>query len=273
MNQESVFSAKNSEAIAVITILFVALVVILGLAQTPKYQSSVKLLTVFNQEKIDPYTASRASAYLTNVLSEVIYSTSFVDNVFKTNFDLKDNLGVNQEKRQKNWKAMVKVKLQEDRGIIDINVLNENRDQADQFAQAITYTIITKYQLYHGFGDKVSVKIINSPITSTGWAQPKIVRNAFIGLITGFIFGLTIVVIFPQQNILTLLSFRIKKMATQDETIELVNREPRLPANADKINQYAVSRKNNYRVNFLDPAGSHEPIQSDQSDDNQYYGW
>ena len=169
---------------------------------------------------------------------------------------------------------MVKVKLQADRGIIDINVLNKNRDQADQFAQAITYTIITKHQLYHGFGDKVSVKIINRPITSTGWAQPKIIQNGFLGLFAGFIFGLTIVVIFPQQNLLDLFSFRIKKMATKDETVELVNREPRISAGgADGVNQDTASRQNNYRVNFLDPAKSHEPIPSDQSDDNQYYGW
>ena len=62
-------------------------------------------------------------------------------------------------------------------------------------------------------------------------------------------------------------------MATQDETIELVNREPRISAGADRVNQDTASRQNNYRVNFLDPAESHEPIQSDQSDDNQYYGW
>lgn len=274
MNQNILFSSKNIKTVAIITIIFIILSLGLSMTQRPKYQASVKLLTIFNQSNIDPYTASRTSEYITSVLGEVIYSNSFIDNIFKTDYEVVDTLGSTQEKREKNWKKMVKIRIQETKGVIEINVLHKDRNQAFQFAQAITHTLVTKNQMYHGFGDKISIKIINSPIVSAGWAQPKLISNGFMGLAAGIIIGLTFVVLFPQQDIFKLMTARSKKngKASADNNFDdMANAQ----SDQDLISQY----------NFYTPQPGFEMAEAentpavpatkteDDSSKNQFYNW
>lgn len=221
-----IFNSKNIKAVAFIAIIVVIISLTISVIQTPKYESSAKLLVVINQDNTDPYTLSRSSDYVAEILSEVIYSHSFISNVFKSEFDLRDELGFNREKRLKNWKKMVGIEIKEGRGIITIDVLHEDKDQANQFAQAISYLLITKHDTYHGLGDKVDIKIIDSPRVSDTLAQPKIIRNSVLGLIVGLILGFTFIIIFPEQMLFGTLFSRGKN--NHDETIELTNINPAL---------------------------------------------
>ena len=233
MNQEKIFNVRNIKTMASIAMVVMVISIIISLVQTPKYQSSAKLLIIYKQDNIDPYTATKTSEYITNILSEVIYSGSFVDNVFNSKFNLKNDLGINQETRQKNWRKMINNEVKADKGIITLRVLHREKNQASQFAQAIVYTITTKHQLYHGLGDKINIKIIDNPTTSESWAQPKIIYNALIGFVGGWIIGISIIILFPRQRILELLSYRTKKALIKDETIELVHadEEKNIPDN------------------------------------------
>lgn len=214
-----IFNAKNVKTIAFIALIAVILALGLSFIQTPKYKSSTKLLVVFNQDNMDVYTAAQTANYIASVLSEVVYSNSFIDNVFKSNFGLNDNFGLDQENRLKSWKKMVKVKTRENKGIILIDVFHQDKNQATQFAQAISSTLIAKHNLYHGSGEKVALKIIDEPITSQHWAQPKIIQNTLLGLIAGLILGFTFIVIFPEQKLIE--SIFQHRSFDQDELIEL----------------------------------------------------
>ena len=163
--ESNIFSMKNIKTIAFFAVVIMILSLVLSFIQPPKYQSSAKLLVVTSQESIDSYAASYTADYVATVLSEVIYSNSFIDNVYKTRFSLNDDLGFTQEKKQKNWKKMVRVRTKEGRGIIFIDVLHKDRDQADQFAQAIVHALITKHDLYHGLGDQIAIKVIDNPVS------------------------------------------------------------------------------------------------------------
>lgn len=222
MTQENLFNKNNLKTIAIFTIVFIVLSLALSLTQTPKYQASVRMIVVFNQEGVDPYTATRTGDYITNVLSEVIYSDSFVETVFKSGFSLKDELGDSQRVRMKNWKKMVKVAVKENKGIIGVNVLNRDRNQADQFARAIALTLINKHQAYHGLGDKVAIKIIDNPTVPDRWAEPNVWRNTLIGLVAGIIIGFTVIVVFPEQKIFMIFPRRAKKIiqVNPDEEIK-----------------------------------------------------
>lgn len=224
----NVIKKENLKTILFIGVLVMIVSLIFSFLQSPKYKSSVKLLVVFNQSNIDTYTASRASNYITNILGEVIHSNSFVENVFKNNFNLKDDLGINPEQRERNWRRLVQVRTKENTGIILIDVFHKNREQADKFAQAITYTLITKHQLYHGSGDQVVIRMVDGPITSEGWAQPKFFRNLTLGFITGLILGFTLIVVFPEQKLLSVIwPWRDHQWLENnpDEIIELVKPE------------------------------------------------
>lgn len=254
MNSYNIFNSKNIKTI----VIFALIGVIFGLAvsawQTPKFQASAKMLVVFKQDKIDAYSAAQSSNYLTGILSEAIYSSSFIDQVFKSNFDLKDTLGVNADKRLKNWKQMIKTKNQENKGIIVIDVLNSDKDQAEKFAQAVVYTLINKNSLYHGAGDQVEVRLIDGPSVKDQWAQPNIPQNSLLGLVAGLIIGLTLIVIFPEQRLFALI-IGGREAAKSDETMELY------PAVENVTEQFTAQPDQ--------PADNSDT----QSDPRQFYNW
>jgi capsular polysaccharide biosynthesis protein len=253
MNSENILKAKNIKAIIFIAVIILAISLIVSLVQTPKYQTSAKLLVVINQDNIDPYAASRTADYIANILSEVVYSNSFLENVLKSNFGLNDNLGLGQEKRLKAWKQMVRVRTKENKGIIFINVLNSDKNQTNQFTQAISYLLITKNNLYHGLGNKVEIKLIDGPIVSDEIAQPKIVYNGLLGLTVGLVLGFTFIIIFPEQKLFDI-SFGRHRRLVSDETIEFTNQlafAPRpspdeIPASRVPADQNQPAGANNY---------------------------
>ncbi|NCN07527.1 hypothetical protein GW933_02425 [Candidatus Falkowbacteria bacterium] len=221
MNPENIFNSKNIKTILFITVIVVIFGLVISLIQTPKYKSSAKLLVIFSQEDMNPYTSAQTSNYIAGILEEVIYSDSFIDAVFKTNFDLINDFSFSPEKKSKQWKKMVKPKLEDNKGIITIDVYHKDKEQANNFAQAISYTLITNHSLYHGSGDNVVVKMISTPSVAEKWSQPNIGQNLFLSLIAGIFAGLTFIIIFPQQEVLNFLLNR--KATLKDETIVFGN--------------------------------------------------
>lgn len=213
---------KNLKTIIILMVVVGVLSLAISLLQTPKYESQAKLIVVFNQENMDIYTAAQTSNYIANVLAEVIYSKSFMDNVLASNFNLQDNFGFGAEKRLKNWHKTVKTEILENKGIILISVLHSDKNQANQLAQAISYTLITKHQLYHGSGDRISLNIIDSPVVSDEWAQPKVLQNTLLGLLAGLLIGFALVIIFPEQKMLEYIKggWRQRKNQPQMKTTE-----------------------------------------------------
>ncbi len=264
MEQNSVFNLKNIKVVILITLIAVLITLGISFLQTPKYESSTKLITVFNQGNIDPYTAGKTSDYISNILSEVIYSNSFIDSVFKSQFHLKDTLGNNAETRAKNWKDMVKVQTKQNTGIINIDVYNTDRNQADQFSQAIAYTIINNGQLYYGTNDNVVIKVIDGPATTQNWAEPKIGRNAGLGLIAGLIVGLTFIFTFPEQQILKAFSIKPKLSLIGDENFELAN---------NNINRIYPTQNNQTQNRPTESAPTIPTVPTDKKNDDQFYNW
>ncbi len=243
MDSENIFNAKNLKTAALIATIGLIIALTISLIQTPKYKASAKLLVIFNQENMDIYTASQTSNYLSEVLSEVVYSNSFIKNVFESKFNLNDNLSQERTERLKSWRKMVRVKSRQNKGIIIIDVFHHDRNQAGEFAQAISYVLVTKHKLYHGSGDKVALKIIDSPSASQHWAHPRTLQNGLIGLFAGIIVGLTFIVIFPDQQLLKWL--KTKKTGRRDETIELTKEEAEpLSAPETKTSETSNSQDN-----------------------------
>lgn len=217
MNPENIFNSKNVKTIIFITIIVVILGLAVSFISVPKYKSSAKLLVIFSQKDMNPYTSAQTSNYLAGILAEVIYSDSFISNVFKTDFDLNYDLGLASEEKLKNWKKMVKVKLEDNKGLITLDVYHRDKEQAYNFAQAISYTLITSHTLYHGSGESVAVKMISTPSISDKWAKPDIGQNLLLALMAGIFSGLTFIIIFPEQEMINFV-FR-KKIVTKDEMI------------------------------------------------------
>ena len=194
--------SKNWKNILIITVILVILTLILSLTQSLKYRSSTRLLVVQEYSGIaDPYVASRSTQYLSNILAEIVYSTSFFNEVMKSGFNIDDNFSKNKQKRKKQWKKMINTRVINNTGIIVINVYNKNQWQAEQIAKAVSYTLRTKHSRYHGGGSKVLIKVIDEPITSNYPVKPNLVVSFILSLIFGLILGIAFVYFYPDYKI------------------------------------------------------------------------
>lgn len=200
MERDKMLNAKNILTIAFFGVLLMLLALGVSLWQTPKYKSSVKLLTVFNQSNIDVYTASKTANYITGVLGEVIYSNAFIDSVMRSD-NIEDNLGYGSENRQRAWKKSVKTTILENKGIIIIETYSSKKSDAIRLAEEVGNTLIREHGNYDGSADRVSLKMIDTPSSYDSWAIFKVMRDTAMGLIAGLLIGLTFIIIFPNHRL------------------------------------------------------------------------
>ncbi|OGF20899.1 hypothetical protein A2Y83_02635 [Candidatus Falkowbacteria bacterium RBG_13_39_14] len=111
---------------------------------------------------------------------------------------------------------MISAKSISDTGILEIGIYHEDGSQAEQIANAATYILRTKHNLYHGAGDKVSVKIIDKPITTNWPAKPNIIVNLILAVIFGLIMGVAFIYYYPDYDLDKYLTglFKRKKKKT-----------------------------------------------------------
>lgn len=193
------FSKKDKRNIIVISIALLLLTIIFSILSPLKYRSSSQLLVKQDyKEGADPYGLSKSTQYLSDILAEVVYSTSFFNEVMSSGYNIeKDYFSVNEQRRKKQWGKTVSAHAISDTGIIAIDVFHKDKSQADQIAQAISYILKTKHNLYHGRGDNVSIMIIDSPITSNWPVKPNIIVNIILALVFGIALGVAFIYYFP----------------------------------------------------------------------------
>ncbi len=184
----------------VLLVLFIVLVV--TFVQPLKYSASSKiLLTQDSVVGADAYSISKSNQFLTNTLSQVVYSNSFFEQVLASGFNIDINqFSLNQNRKMKQWNKMVSARPISDTGMIVINVYHQDKYQADQVNQAITFVLKTKHSLYHGLANKVSIKIIDKSTLSDWPVKPNVLVNILIGLFMGVVFSFMFVYVFPNSN-------------------------------------------------------------------------
>lgn len=220
--------ASNWRNILSITLITCILVSILTVSQPLKYRSSMNLLVIQgNAESLDYYSTSKSTQYLSDILTQVIYSSSFFDNVINSGFRINDTFSEDKKKRKKQWEKTITTKTTRDTGIITINAYSTKRDQAEQIVQAVSYILKTKHSIYHGKGSNVTVKVIDKPITSNWPVKPNILTNLAIALVTGILMGSWFVYTYPDSQIKVYLRLKRKKKSEikNKEFIDFINED------------------------------------------------
>lgn len=219
------FKLKNILTVGCLALLLGLVAFSVSLWQTPKYKSTVKLLTVFNQANMDTYTASKTANYITGIMGEVVYSDSFISSVYQSEGNLVDTLGNNSETRQKNWKKAVKVTILENKGVMIIDTYGDNKYQTNLLSATIGSVVISQHGLYDGSADRAVIKMIDSPSVYEDWAINKIARDTGIGLVAGLLLGLTLIIIFPSHKL-----FEFSTKRGFEERIDKELASPEIPA-------------------------------------------
>jgi capsular polysaccharide biosynthesis protein len=168
-----------------------------------EYRAQSRLLIIQNsQEGTDPFVAAKANEYLGGVLTKIVSSNSFLDEVLGAGLNVDRAYFSNSlPERAKTWQSMVSARSFGDLGVIEISVFHPDKYQAEQVAQAIDLTLKNKSNTFLSTGDKVEIKVIDQPTVSKWPVRPNIVLNMILGPVIGLIFSLFYLYLFAKVSV------------------------------------------------------------------------
>ncbi|HZJ41235.1 MAG TPA: hypothetical protein VFD16_03155 [Candidatus Saccharimonadales bacterium] len=199
----------------IFAIIFVSLVLTIGLSLLSplKYGVKSRLLVLQDTSDADAYSLSKSNEYLGNLFAQVVYSSSFYNQVIASPYNIDRNyFSGNYSQQLKKWHETVSTSTQGDTGIVEINVYHTNIQEAKQIALAINDILINNNQNYHS-GQNIKVNIIDQPLVSNYPVKPNIPYNAALALVASFLISLFYIYIFPaRRNNLNLIGGHHKKV-------------------------------------------------------------
>jgi len=168
----------------------VIVTLVISFIEPRMYKSESKILIVQTSASLDAYQAAKSAEAIGGVLNEVIYTSSFRNQVFSSGFNIDESyFGSNPKSITKRWKKSIDADVTSDTGIMNVRVFHKNPNQAYQTAQGISNVFIAKGYSYHGRGEAVYITMIDAPIIADKPFQPRPLRNGIISCILGFILG------------------------------------------------------------------------------------
>jgi capsular polysaccharide biosynthesis protein len=202
-----------------IVLLFLIVSLVVTFVQPLKYSSTSKLLVVQKYNTYDIYATAKSNEYVSNILSNVVSSYSFYNEVKNSGFAInQDYFQGDNSKQMRTWEKTVTAKSISDSGVMEISVYHTDWRQALEISKAVNEIIKTKHMNYHGFGDRIDIVIIDQPIVSKFPVKPNIFINILIGIALGLIFALGYIYIFPDEKY----SWRLRSIfGRRDQTIVL----------------------------------------------------
>lgn len=191
--------------IAVSTIVFALVAFIVSSLLPAKYQSDISMIVVQKQgtEKVDAFSATKSAEFLSNIFSQVIFTTSFYDAVQKAPFAVKRDFSRDPEEREKQWSKLINVQKVNNTGILNISVFDTSRTTAEETAKAIAYILTTNSEEYHGGGERVEVRLIDGPNTPLRPTVPRVLQNTVVGALFGTVLAMIFVYFFPGKLLLS----------------------------------------------------------------------
>jgi len=176
------------------------LVLLISVIQPLKYSVSSRLLVIQNATSADAYALSRSNEYLGNLLAEVVYSSSFYEQVRASKYNIDENyFSGNYNQQLKTWIKTVDTRAQDDTGIIDINVYHPDVTEAKKIALAVNDILINRNQEYQG-SQNIKINIIDQPLASIYPTKPNIPYNLVATFFLSFIFALIYIYLFPEDR-------------------------------------------------------------------------
>jgi capsular polysaccharide biosynthesis protein len=185
-----------------ICLAVVVLAVVVSLFMPQQYRAQTKLLIIQHQSlSLDAYLAAKSAEKVSKVLSEVVHSSSFFDEIWQAGFNIGSDWGQTDKQRRKLWEKRVDLNSISQTSLIEVNTYHTDRASAEQLAQAMIYVLVEKGAQYHGGGDQVEIKLIDKPIVSNYPVRPNLVQNAISALLIGLVISFMYVYLKPDRQI------------------------------------------------------------------------
>lgn len=197
---------KNKKGMVALLILGVIILsLIFTFVQAFEYRCSSSLYVIQNQQGLlskDAYAAAKSAEKLAKNMSRMIYTSTFMERVFESNYGVERNILSSDEiKKRKEWNKKIETYVVPETGILEIKVYDKDKAMAERVTQAIIYILVTDGKDFHGGGDDINIRIADAPIVSKYPARPNIVINLTAALILGILASFTIVFLStPESN-------------------------------------------------------------------------
>ena len=216
--------SRKKATIIYLVLLFLVVSLIITFSQPLKYGSESKLLVVQKYNTYDVYATAKSNEYVSNILSSVISSYSFYNEVVASDSAIDRGYFKGDNSKQiRLWEKTASAKAVSDSGVLEISVYHPDSRQAYEISRKINEIIKEKHMNYHGLGDRIDIVIIDEPIVSKFPVKPNIFINIVISIILGLIFSLGYIYVLPDEKY----SIRFKRVfgrfGRKDQTLVLDN--------------------------------------------------
>lgn len=259
--QDFISKIKNKwQTIMVIIFMVVAITFSVSIFIPAKYSSEVKMIVIQNHqsEKVDAFSAAKSAEYLSNIIANIVFTESFIQDMLDAPFEVERNFSISSEKKVKMWKKMVDVKKENNTGILTIKVLDNSQEQAEIIADSISWALNTRGSKYHGGGNTVEIKTIDGPITSEKLAIPNIPLNIALALVIGLTGSLSIVYFFDDFELIVFSRNSRNKKSFEQNTIDQMAMQlenirknlKRQKPNSLVMDDYEISQKSDESQNL-----------------------
>lgn len=190
MNRTLSLVRQHSLSIVLVTLIGVVASIGFTLLQKPQYRSSFTLLVLEQQNNLDGYTAAKSAERLSASLGQLMYTTTFTDQVYQRIKSSELLAGdplftATDMKRQTLWKRSIETRIQPDVGMLQIAVYHANRSASTIMANTLATVLVEQGTNYLGGGQDVQLKVVNYPLTTERPARPDVVLNVLAGLLLG----------------------------------------------------------------------------------------
>jgi len=181
---------------------------------SPKFQSNLDVLVIQNQENfVDSYALAKSTEHFSKLLSESVYTETFLGKVTENYPELARVLPIDREERMKEWGKMVRTSLNVELGMIHIKVLASERAQAENISKTIAGVLANSNNLFVSPNQKIEVRMVNAPVVKS---NPGAAAMAVL-VVVSFLVGMFLVLA------ASFYGFILRKDKSQDESASCEN--------------------------------------------------
>lgn len=178
---------KNSRLIFIWGMIFALLAGGVSLLFPKQYSAESQVLVISRDRSgVDPYTQVKSAERIGENMAQVMGTTDFYGKVMELTsvpFNKEYWQGLADRDQRKQWKKDVQASVVYGTGLLNITVYGNTSDEAKNFSDAVTQTLVARGWEYIG-GD-VALKTVNNPLVSRWPARPNIILNVGIGFAAG----------------------------------------------------------------------------------------
>lgn len=188
---------QRKSLFAMVMLFALALTYGVMLTRPFEYQATVQLLIIQNQsENQDLLSTLRATEQVGKNLVDVIYTSTFFDKVFATEFPIAKQFSDQPEQRRQEWRQAVRASVSQQSGILTVLVYDQDKEQAAVLARSVAHVLTDDSQDFHGKSN-IIVKVVDDVYVKKWPVRPNLIGGTLAALFFGALAGLAVITLLP----------------------------------------------------------------------------